>query len=84
VKKTSTAASGGDAKDQGIGDPEDLAVQDRVAQRAAADGGQAGDEDEADDVQLRPAGGQRPGQGEDQHRGIVEPVLQGEAVMAGP
>jgi hypothetical protein len=60
-----------------VGDPEHLAVQDHVAHRAAADGGQAGDEDEADDIQLRPAGGQRAGQRKDRDRGIVEPDREG-------
>jgi hypothetical protein len=54
VKKIRTAAAVATSRIAGSRHPEDrVAVQDQVAQRAAARGGEAGEEDEAHDVELR-------------------------------
>ena len=71
------------AKDAGINDPEYLAVQDAIPHRAVTNGRQAANEDEADDVELRPAGGQCPGKGKDQDRGVVARCQQGKLRQSG-
>ncbi len=53
-------------------DPEYRAVEQEVAERAAAHRRQDREEGEPDDVELRAAGGQRAGHGEDEDRGMVE------------
>src|SRR5690606_6723868 len=64
-----------------IGNPEDRHRQDQVTQRAAANAGNGGEEQEAYDVELLARGGKRPGCGEDGDAGIVE---KGDKVHRGP
>ena len=60
-----------------ICDPENRHIEDEVAKRAAADAGDAGQEQKADDIELLARGGKRSGRGEDGYAGIVEKLRWG-------
>ena len=64
----------------GIVDPEDwVPVEHQIAERAAAHAGDAGDQDEAENIELRARGGERPGEAEDEHGGEIQRLNQGHA-----
>ena len=55
-----------------VRDPEDRHVEDQVAQRAAADAGDPGQEQEADHIELLARGRERACRGKHRDAGIVE------------
>lgn len=71
------AGGGGEDEVDGVRDPEHGAGQEQVAERAAADGGDEGEEDEAGDVEAALGGGEGAADGEDGGAGVVGELEEG-------